>query len=414
MSPPCRTPVALACAAALLSAVRAADLAVPMVRDLVCIKIRVGLRDPASTVWEGTYRVTKGTIVATDGWRFAGDDRATREGFRLEIRDYYPLFFARGIGNAVPEANGFILTIAGATPESRLEVATKRGDFAIPLGRLEYGGLMRFIDGNVEVERVPSSRVVVAAPTEDAYPAAAARSDGSLAVAYIAFAHGEGFEGRRGIGTEPRDFTYLAAPAGGDRLMFTELRDGAWSAPIPLTPSGGDIFGTAVAVDGGGGTWVFWSAQIGGNWDIYGRALRGDAWSDPIRLSSDPGPDIHPAAATDASGRVWIVWQGFRGGHSDIFAARQEGDRFGEASRAGEGPANEWTPAIAASNDGRIAIAWDSYERGDYDVLVRVWRDGTWTAPRLAAGTRRNELRPSLAYDKRGRLWIAYEDGPEG
>jgi len=415
MSSPLRMPfVAIACSLVPLGSVCAAEIAVPMARDLVSVKIRVGLRDPASTVWEGTYRITKGTIVATDGWRFAGDDYATREGFRLEIREFYPLFFAREKGNVAPEANGFILTIAGATPESRLEVATKRGEFGVPLGDLAYGDAKLFLGGSVEVERVPTSRVVAAAPTEDAYPAAALRPDGSLAVAYIAFAHGKGFEGRTAVQTEPREFAYLAAPPGGDRVMFTEMRDGGWSAPAPITDPGGDVFGTALAVDGEGRTWVFWSAHAGGNWDVYARARRGDAWSDPIRLSSDPGPDIHHAAATDASGRVWVAWQGFRAGHSDIFAARQDGDRFGEASRVGEGPANEWTPAIAASSDGRVAIAWDSYERGDYDVLIRIWRNGTWTAPRLAAGTRRNELRPSLAYDKRGRLWIAYEDSPEG
>ena len=389
-------------------------LDVPMDQGLRTVLIVFGVKDTQPTTWEGSYELTGGRIIATDGWRFAGDDFATLDRFKLENRRAFPLLWQNLNPNTLPvEPNGLMLTISGATSASRLTVRTGAGDFEVPVGSLGMGGVQRALDGNVEFERVPTARQIVKAPTEDGYPAAAATADG-LCVAYVAFTHGEGFRSWPPIKEMPKDYSFLATPVGGDQLMFTEMKGGEWSAPVPLSEPGQDLFAPALAVDGSGRTWVFWSANNNENWDLWARVRTGDSWSAPQQVTSQPGSDFSVVAATDSTGRVWVAWQALTGQSSDILAARQEGDAMGRPQVVADGAADEWSPAIAASADGEIAVVWDTYERGSYDVVVRRWRGDQWSAPRVIAGTVRNETRPSAAYDRQGRLWIAYEVSPEG
>ena len=74
-------------------------LDVPMDRGLVSVVVRFGVGDKEPPTWEGSYRLTDGRIVATDGWRFAGDDYATVSKFKLDVRRFYPRFWNRR-GNA--------------------------------------------------------------------------------------------------------------------------------------------------------------------------------------------------------------------------------------------------------------------------------------------------------------------------
>ncbi|MFH1921200.1 MAG: hypothetical protein ABIP48_15130, partial [Planctomycetota bacterium] len=386
-------------------------------RTLVNVVIRFGLNDTEPSTWEGTYRVTEGRLVATDGWRFTGDDYATLSEFKLSVRRFYPRFWnLRGRDqNTLPmEPNGIILTLAGLSPSSGLEVSTSRGDFTVPVGKLAYDRPKQALDGSVEYQRVPVSRQIVTSPTEDGYPSALSGPEGRLSVAYLAFTHGEGFESRPPIPSPPEDFSFLAKPTGGDRVMFTEREGEAWTTPVALTDPGGDLFGTAVALDGQGRLWAFWSANIKDNWELYGRFRAGKEWSDPVRITSSPGADVNHVAATDSEGHVWLAWQSFGPSNSDVCVARQQQDAFGEPAAVAAGPANQWAPAIAASRDAAVAVAWDSYESGNYDVLARTWRGGEWGEERLIAGSPKNEARASLAFDQESRLWIAYEVSPEG
>ena len=392
-------------------------LSVPMKPGLVSVRVRLGIRSKEPATWQGTYTLTEGQIIATDGWRFMGDDYADLKRFKLDVRRYYPLFWQlqkRDPKSLPIEPNGFMLTLDGVTLSTKLEIECTQGSISVPVLGLRYGFVRMLLDRTVEVERVPTYRTVVAAATEETYPSASIGKGGALHLAYVCFTHAEKFAARAGLKAAPKDFADLAMPTGGDQVMFTELRDGQWTAPEPLTPPGGDIFRTAIASDGQGRVWVFWSAKVGDDWDIHVRVRADGAWLPAVRVTSAPGSDVNPVAATDSAGRVWLAWQGFRGGHSDIFAARQEGQRLGPAITVAGGPANEWTPAIAASTDGQVAVAWDSYATGDYNVHVRMWNGNDWCEPRVVAATGRNELRPSLAFDRQSRLWIAYESSPEG
>ena len=393
------------------------EIDVPMDRSLKSVRIVFGIGAEEAQTWEGAYELSEGEIIATDSWRLMGDDHASVSEFKLDVRRFYPRFWNRqGRDEAtLPlEPNGLVLTLSGVNAESVLSVTTDHGDFEIPAGQIGYSAAARTLEGAVEYQRVPTHRQVVRSATEDYAPTAALGPDGTLTVAYIAFTHGEAHKSRRPITEAPEDFSFLVDPVGGDQIMVTEMREGEWSAPEPVSEAGQDLYSPAVATDGEGRLWAFWAANEDDNWDIWGRARTGGEWADPVRISSGTGSDISVVAATTADGGVWLAWQSLTAGSADIAVATQTGEGFGEPTLIANSPGNEWSPAIAASADGQVAVAWDTYARGSYDVEARVWKGGDWGETVLVSATLENEARPSAAYDRQNRLWLTYEVSPEG
>ena len=136
---------------------------------LVSVKLIFGMQDKEPAVWQGSYSLTSGRIIATDGWRFMADDHAGLSAFKLEVRPFYELFWSRKKGKPLPmEPNGLILTFDGVTPASELKVETNHGAFVVPVSKLAYGSPRMYLGEpakrQVEVERVPTSRTIVAAP----------------------------------------------------------------------------------------------------------------------------------------------------------------------------------------------------------------------------------------------------------
>ena len=378
-----------------------------------------------ATEWDGTISVRPGRVAevqiarptarnAVEGasWKTStafGNARISR-GMRQKL--------AKGekLGGRLlrPLENQVLVTLADVRPDSTVQVSTKNGDLSFMVRDVPYGAQKRAIRGRLQVLRVPVSTVIVSAPTEDDFPAAAAGPDGTVYVAYTAYTHGKSFSRRLPVPEPMEDFSVFAEPVGGDQVLVVSGRNGEWSKPQAVTPGGEDLFGVAVAVDGQGRTWVFWGANVDGNWDLFARALRAGTWSPPVRLTRHAGADLYPVAATDAQGNVWLAWMGFRGETADILALRQAGDGFGEPLVVSEAAGNQWDPAIATSRTGDVAVAWDTYQKGDYDVYCRVWRQGKLGPAVAVSASLRHEARPTVAYDGSGRLWIAYEDSPEG
>ena len=205
----------------------------------------------------------------------------------------------------------------------------------------------------------------------------------------------------------------MNAPTGGDQILVREFANHAWGPPIEITPAGGDVYRPAIAVDGSGRPWVFWSENRKGNFDVWARVIESGTPGATVQISKEPGSD-YPAAAADSKGKVWVAWQGWRNGKASIFAATQNGDGFSPAAVVASSAGNEWNPAIAADKDGRVSVAWDSYRNGNYDVYCRTaTAAGAWGKEFAVAASPRYEAYPSIAYDRDGRLWIAYEEGPE-
>ncbi len=251
-------------------------------------------------------------------------------------------------------------------------------------------------------------------PEDQDYPASAQAGD-NVYVAYVQFSHSNReLERRKGFQVAPQNFDFLARPTGGDQVLLLTYSKSKRTAspPVAVSAPKQDIMRTAIAVDGRGRVWVFWSANKNGNFDIYAKSMQSGKWGSELRLTSDAGTDINPVAATDSGGRVWLAWQAFRNNNLEILAAAQQGDRFTAEKTVSFSRRSDWDPAIAAAPNGEVAIAWDTYDKGDYDVYFRRLKFTSgiqMDAPIPVAASRNFEARPSIAYDPQSRLWAAYE-----
>ena len=377
--------------------------------------IRLGIGDPDATRWDGSVRVTGGRVTRLETWPSQGEDRAEGQGWKVST---HRLRQSAGVqvpaGQSAPEA-GLLLSAELAGERSRLEVSTAQGNFSFAAVEIEQGLRHGFLAGRATVERVPVTTQITNSPEEQDYPSVAQSND-SVFVAYVEFTPGD--RAQRWppqLGERPRSFELLARPTGGDQVRLVEYSKGShtWGKPYAVSGVHQDVYRTAAAVDGEGRVWVFWAANVRGNYDIFARYRKDGSWSEEMRLTDDPGPDLNPVAVTDTTGAVWLAWQGYRRDNFDIFVARQRGGGFAKEERVSISSANDWDPQIAAGKDGEVAVAWNTYDKGDYDVYLRRMRYSSRIGMDMAlpiAATQKYEAKPSVAYDRQGRIWVAYEE----
>lgn len=376
--------------------------------DLASVRVVFGVTDTAPTQWDGSIKLDSGNVTAIQGVRFGPEDSTDyTSSWKAATR-------AQGQQNNVFE-NGVMIT-AQVRPDARWSIHTIRGDFSFTLKDVTWGEQRSFLDGAVEVERIPPSTQLTPSDDDEDFPAAA-RVGGDIWVSYVRFSHSdrakESFQVMR---TAPESLDYLARAAGGDQVfaMKYSRADGKWSSAQAVSPKGEDIQGAAIAGDGTGRVWVVWAAERNGNFDLYARAWSNGQWGRELQITRAEGADLNPVAATDSQGRVWIAWQAFRAGNLDIVGTVLEGDSFQHEFRVSTSPASDWAPSIAAAPHGDVAISWDTYDKGDYDVLFRRLRSTSkgpvrMDAPVAAAATAAFEANSSIAFDSSNRLWLAYE-----
>src|SRR5262249_4914823 len=258
--------------------------------------------------------------------------------------------------------------------------------------------------------------------------AAAFGPDGSLWVAYISYTvkdETRRIEQKPYRGEQPDNFKGLYKPEFGDQLFVKYYRRGKWSEPAAVTDAPEDLVRCAIGVEGNGDAWVVYSANRGGNYDLYTRKLDRNTpqavanpaarIGDEQRLTRNPGPDLGPVMCTDQGGAVWLAaqsWDEQGTARISLFRCKDGKWTDGPALPTPARGENHWSPALAAGPDGKVAVAYDVYKDGDYDVFVNVI-DGDKVSETAVATSPRFEARPSLAYTTDGRLWIAYEEGPE-
>jgi hypothetical protein len=384
--------------------------------------IILGINDKAVTVWDGTITATGGTILSLQGWRFSGADTINgTAGWKTSTR--MAPAGAGDAGTSLFQETGVIVTVAASNNPITFAVTTPHGNFSFNSRNITFGGGTMFLTGRALVAQTATPLQLTSSPEDEDYPSIAQSND-DIYLAYTRFVHGDRSLAQ-GINTKTTitDFSFLARPTGGDQVLLLHYSKSqrVWTGPFAITAAGEDAMRAAVAVDGLGRAWVFYSVQRSGNFDIYARNVRSDGtMSSEIRITSDPGTDIFPVAATDSSGRVWVAWQGFRNNNLEILTSTQlggsSGNAFAPEAIVSTSNASDWEPAIAAAPDGDVAISWDTYDKGDYDVYVRrvhftdqIGMDD----PIAIAATNNFEARSSIAYDFQNRLWIAYEvSGP--
>jgi hypothetical protein len=374
-------------------------------------RVLFGLTDAASTRWDGTITAKEVGNFTTEGWRLEGVDNI--DGNLFHFSTHPARLFNTPAGGAFV-ANGFIITADAVTDSSEFLITTAQGDFQFRASDVPYSNGLYKLGGRVYVDRVTAAVRLTNTPEEEDYPAIAAGANGDVWLAYVQFHHNPDHIKLRSTPKEdPKKYAQYKEPTGGDQIWAQKYSGGSWGQPIAVTKAGGDLYRAAVAVDGTGRAWVFWSENRSGNFDVFARALDASGAKDQVQISKDAGSDIDPVAATDANGKVWVAWQGWRDGRAAIFTAHQDGSGFTSPEKISNSSKNEWNPAIASDKTGRVSVAWDSYRNGNYDVYERTWSN-SWGAEVPIAATARYEAYPSIAYDPNGRLWIAYEEGGRG
>jgi hypothetical protein len=401
------------------------------------IRLRFGLNDKTPTNWDGSVTVSPGHVTNISGWRFTAAD--STDGYASWQAATRPAIGPRRANNpnAAPRLNlgantpisdnGVLLSFADVTDDSVVDVKTTQGEFSFKLGDVAYGKIVDELDSAVEVERTASAVTLTDAKTDDDYPSAALAADGTVFVAYTSFTPGLDRDQRaRRLESAPTDFTFLSKAPGGDQLWLRAVDGPRKGEPVAVTTTGHDIYKSAVAVDGSGTVWIFWSENTAyqpfpnnplPNFDIWARPFKNGELGAPQQISSAPENDVWPVATTDAKGRVWVAWQGARNQIFRIFERHQQGDGWSDERQVSTQTRNSWAPAIAAAsakNGGRVAIGWDTYDQGDYDVWLREFdADAQPADARPVANSPDYEARPALTYNQDGSLWVAYElSGP--
>ncbi|HYL75898.1 MAG TPA: hypothetical protein VEU96_16930 [Bryobacteraceae bacterium] len=381
--------------------------------------VMLGVGDSTPTVWDGSITATGGTIVSLVGWRFTGTDAISgTSNWKLSTRTAPP---PPSQTSGPIQENGVVVTIAATAGPVTFDVKTAQGNFSFSTQDVPFGVLKPFLGGKARIAQTAAPLQLTSTNEDEDFPSMAQSGD-DVYLAYTRFVHGDRSQAV-GLSTKTpiTDFGFLARLTGGDQVLLLHYSKAqrVWTGPFPVTNAGEDVMRTAVAVDGQGRAWIFYSVQrAAGNFDIYARNSRADGTMSPeIQLTSDPGTDLFPVATSDAGGRVWVAWQGYRNGNLEVLASAQTGDTFAPETIVSTSPASDWDPAIAAAPNGEVAISWDTYDKGDYDVYLRRVRYTDQIGmddPIPIAATLNFEARSSLAYDPQNRLWIAYEvSGPK-
>ena len=346
--------------------------------------------------WDGSIRVTSGSVLGLSGVHFEGRDRIS-DGNRWllsnRVTRYADSTTQRGFDPVNTRQFAMIPNgVAGTlqAPENAVvEVTTEQGSFSFPLRELDFGRPLDFLDEVASAERIPTTLDLTSGDTYNDYPVLAADPNGGLLVSWISY-------------KSEKDSVWLARHSGQ-----------AWGEPIQISPAEyADNFRTAVIADRSGGAVVVWSGKSpDGVWGLFSRALRGGELGQ-IETIASGGQNLYHQAESDGGGNVHVAWQGFREGVSRILHARWDGSSWSGEAAVSDAAADSWAPALAADSKGSIWIGWDAYGAGDFNVFVRRLRsNGRWDESRQITRSAGFDANVSLACDASDRLWIAWDHG---
>ena len=359
------------------------------------VLVLMGVGDTEPTSWDTDVGISGGELHSAEGYRFAPPDRVLPEGgWRLstQVVTIMPRSTFRHGGPESfedrPVPKGVFLRGAGNSA-TRITLETHAQSFSFAPMDIEFGGVERFVEGRVEVLRVPP--VTDLSGTElrqHDFAALGGGSNGQLWGTWLSFHNRQ------------------------EELNLRVFRDGRWSRLIPVPRASEDLWRPQVAVDSSGAPWLCWSQQVDGNWDIYAMPRDGDdAWGKLHRLSDDPLPDIEPHVAASSDGTIYVVWQSWSGGHSNVHMRYLDDGDWSPLIAVTDTHTNDWEPAVAAGSDGRAWIAWDRYST-NYDVYARSFSpSGGLSKEMEIATTNRYEAHASVVVDSEDRPWIAWETG---
>ena len=132
-------------------------------------------------------------------------------------------------------------------------------------------------------------------------------------------------------------------------------------------------------------------------------------WSAPQPVSDTGGPSFNQEVVASDDGGLHVCWQGRSGDRFGVFARRWNGRAWETDGPGRRGSGNVWDPTLAVVGDG-VAYAWTEYADGSYAIALRhLDAHGAAGPVRLLTGGSDYALHPSLAATADGRLWCAFD-----
>lgn len=387
-------------------------------RPPIAVLIEFGQKDAVPTDWSGKVSAKGAAIVHREGYRFrpGAGDKLTDDGWTasshrgLRVPARQPAI-ARLEGIATV---GVVLHLADIKADAALTLEVAKNQIEVPLKEVLAGKPHQFLEGKGVVRLISTALPIATGKTEDDFPAACYGPDGTLWVAWIGYHVKD--ESRRvqqqPLKEQPKDFKSYYTPDYGDQLFVKYFRDGKWSKPIEVTGPNEDLVGCAIAADGSGTIWTFYSANRNRNHRIYARPVKDNAPGEEQLISMSSAKELNPIACTAQTGWMQVAYQHRADdGSSLAWFYRDEKQWHDEAIQVGS---RVWTTAVSAGLEDQVQKAFDNSLLGDYDLSTETTIAETkHFGDTSVCMSGQFEARPSIAYDPAGRLWIAYEEGPE-
>lgn len=361
------------------------------------IYLELGVNAEGVEPWGGSIRLSGGEIVSLEGRHFSpedsviGSDRWQASTRREQIDGFARMNYNEMSPAQLPPTEYSpigVYAVVDAPAGARISISTEQGDFAFRLDQLSHRA-KPFLEGRVLASVAPTVSALTNEQYEDDEAAIATLSDGSVAVAWVAYQDSA------------------------DRVLLRTEKGGEWSATEEVTPAPGDLWRVSLAPTADGGLWAFWSQRNGDSWDLWGRRKSGDSWSRAEKIS-DGGSNTFHRAASSADGSVFVVWQSFRGdgieAQADIHGRRWTPSGWASEMQLSQSPANDWEPFVAGGQGGDAFVVWDSYDSGNYDIFFRAIGGGEPGPVQRVTESPRFQAHATVAVDGQGRPWVAWDE----
>ncbi|HSU65482.1 MAG TPA: hypothetical protein VLJ39_01295, partial [Tepidisphaeraceae bacterium] len=211
--------------------------------DTASIRFRFGMKDTDNGDWTGKLSLSDGKVESIRGWRWMPGDHADGNEFTVRTRRQQPQSEAdrarlRNGGKMPVQDNGIIATLGGVKADTEVTFEAGPGNVKLKLSDLPYGARLIKLNGNLIIERVPTSVPLAESMADEDYPAVATAKDGTIYLTYLAFTRGKDFQGARerpatsesgpvsgplAAGQvrkieKPEELDYLAEPTGGEKI----------------------------------------------------------------------------------------------------------------------------------------------------------------------------------------------------
>src|SRR5437867_1320293 len=225
----------------------------PQSRAAPAIGVRIifGESQSATRLYDGSLSISSGSLVRLVPYRFFQQDsivgsnswKLVLKRLQFDNRGGPPTSVAGGAAaqNIVPAG----ITATLLAPETAsLKVHSAAGSFEFVLQDLPYGRLLRFLDDDVTVERVPAVEKISEGPEQHDYLSCLETRDGRLWFAWQAYKDRE------------------------DRIYFRGENPGTLSHVETLAEERGDLLGTALGEDSRGTIHLVWAERHGEDWNL--------------------------------------------------------------------------------------------------------------------------------------------------